>query len=104
MGGEDGGMESSTSSGDVKLQDSSVSSTNIFARSDPVGRKNIKRAMGKLMPMMKHAAYLSSKFSDAIMNLPLRFGCYGITEVSKEMVFQQVQMFLSPTVLGATLG
>ena len=61
-------------------------------------------AMGRLMPTMKHAAYLSSKFSDAIMNLPLRFGGYGVRDVSKEMVFQQVRMFLSAYRSGGNTG
>ena len=66
--------------------------------------RDIKKAMRKLMSIMKHAAYLSSKFLESIMNLPLTFGGYRIKEVSKEMVFQQVQMFLSAYRSGGNTG
>ena len=60
-----------------------------------LSEKEIKDIFSQLMPVLKHASYLSSKFSDTLMKLPAKYGGYGVKDVSTAMAFEQVRMFLS---------
>ena len=57
--------------------------------------KEVKEIVSPLMPVLKHACYLGEKFSDAIMKLPLRYGGYGVNDVSAVMTIEQAKMLLS---------
>ena len=48
-----------------------------------------------MRPLLKYANYVSGKFSNEILNLPLKYGGYGVYKIHKVMVCEQVKMLLT---------
>ena len=56
--------------------------------------REIEEVVRNLRPQLKHANYLSAKFSNDILHLPLKYGGYGVHHMYKYMVCEQAKMLL----------
>ena len=62
-----------------------------------LSEKEVEELERPLRPLLKYANYVSEKFSNEILNLPLKYGGYGVYQIHKVMVCEQVKML--PTTL-----
>ena len=60
-----------------------------------LGRKEAERVMKPIFTIMKYANYLGSKFSTDIMQMPLKYGGYGIPRMYEYSTMEQAKMLIS---------
>ena len=66
--------------------------------------KGAKEVMAPLMPVLKNACGLGSKFSEALLKLPLRYGGYGVHQMEIVMIMEQAKMLMSAVRMGGNTG
>ena len=65
---------------------------------------HVKKIMGPLLPILKWSNYVSEKFSTRLMYTPMMYGGYGVVDIEKANLVEQVKMMLSALRQGDNTG
>ena len=72
-----------------------MAATEISAGGMPADKKEADGVMGPILPIIKNANYLGKTFATRIMQIPLKYGGYGIPDMYVFSVMEQAKMLLS---------